>query len=410
MAKRNKVSEQASLYENGSLPSFTSTPEEIKRAVESGAIRRGSLLVKVIVSLRIDEILDTLNLIKYDKEDIYERRQELNIDEAALTCLDNANPPIAYPLYFATPEFIIDHPELVMYYRNIAMLSRKVMRGIGLPTDGQEDRGIPPSQEFASELAKYFNGIICKFVLETGVSRNRHLEILLSNIGDALGGVSRNEVGRYAASQIVRLLVIHWKKLGYLYSIQYALKKSYIVDESVEENQDNENTVQNGSTQVFYATPNTDVEQFLDYAESNRVKYQEIVLNNGYRLQLDKQLTWAGTEKSYKIGVDLVSKSVSIDLEWGGEIKGGADPAGSDEHWKTATQALNRILEAAEKTGHQKPKLSFFATILVDRVAIEAQQWIDEGRLTSVYNLTKISENESELNRFLEDMTRFVGY
>jgi len=47
----------------------------------------------------------------------------------------------------------------------------------------------------------------------------------------------------------------------------------------------------------------------------------------------------------------MISRSAPVDMIWSGEIKGGADPAGSDEHWKTATQALNRILEAAEKTG-----------------------------------------------------------
>ena len=106
----------------------------------------------------------------------------------------------------------------------------------------------------------------------------------------------------------------------------------------------------------------------------------------------------------------MISRSVILDMIWSGEIKGGADPAGSDEHWKTATQALNRILEAAEKTGRPQPQLSFLATILVERVAIEAQSWIDEGKLTSVYNLTKIGESKVELQRFLDDMTKFLGY
>ena len=148
-------------------------------------------------------------------------------------------------------------------------------------------------------------------------------------------------------------------------------------------------------------------------AEANRIKYQEIILRNGHRLLLDRQLQWqeqSGEGELYRIGANMVSKSVLIDMVWSGEIKGGADPAGSDEHWKTATQALNRILEAAEKTGRPQPKLSFLATILVDRVAIEAQRWINSGKLTSVYNLTKIAESKVELQRFLDDMTGFLGY
>jgi len=390
------------------LPSFVSTPDEIKRAVERGAIHRGELLIKVIVSLRIDELLETVKSIQFDREVIHERREELNIDEAALVLLDRSNPPIKYPFYFSTPEFLTEHPALIMFYRNVAMLSRKVMRGIGLSTDAFEDRGETPSQEIAIELVRYFNGIISKLVTVAGVTSNRHLEIALSNIGDALGGISRNEVGRFASAQIMQYLITYWHDLGYLQSITYTFKRSF----GIEEDEESESSF-DGSSQTLTVDSQTNIQQFLSNAEANRIKYQEIVLKNGHRLLLDRQLQWyepSGERKLLKIGADMISKSVAIDMVWSGEIKGGADPAGSDEHWKTATQALNRILEATEKTGRPKPKLSFLATILVDRVAIEAQQWIDDGKLTSVYNLTKISESKDELQRFLDDMTGFLGY
>jgi hypothetical protein len=94
---------------------------------------------------------------------------------------------------------------------------------------------------------------------------------------------------------------------------------------------------------------------------------------------------------------------------WGGELKGGADPAGSDEHWKTAKSAFDRILDAATETGRPKPKLSFIATILVDRVAREAALWIQQGKLTSVFNLTQIAESEDKQSLFLSDLARFLG-
>ena len=50
------------------------------------------------------------------------------------------------------------------------------------------------------------------------------------------------------------------------------------------------------------------------------------------------------------------------------------------------------------------------ATILVDRVAREAQEWLDQGKLTSVYNLTQIAEDEAEEQQFLNDLTGFLGY
>jgi len=50
------------------------------------------------------------------------------------------------------------------------------------------------------------------------------------------------------------------------------------------------------------------------------------------------------------------------------------------------------------------------ATILVDRVAREAQEWLDRGKLTSVYNLTQIAEDEARERQFLNDLTSFLGY
>ena len=50
------------------------------------------------------------------------------------------------------------------------------------------------------------------------------------------------------------------------------------------------------------------------------------------------------------------------------------------------------------------------ATILVDRVAREAQEWLDQGKLTSVYNLTQIAEDETKEQQFLSDLTGFLGY
>ncbi len=46
----------------------------------------------------------------------------------------------------------------------------------------------------------------------------------------------------------------------------------------------------------------------------------------------------------------------------------------------------------------------------MERVARELQAWIDQGRLTSVYNLTKMYQQEEEMYRYLIDMTGFLGY
>jgi len=66
-------------------------------------------------------------------------------------------------------------------------------------------------------------------------------------------------------------------------------------------------------------------------------------------------------------------------MRWAAELKGGADPAGSDEHWKTATEALNRIIEPAKTLAGMHQNYLLLATIFVERVAKAAQKWIDEA-------------------------------
>ncbi len=414
---RRRIREQPALFRSN-LPPFTSTFDEIRRAVQQGAIHKGELLMKIIISMRFDELIKTIEGIGYDREDLHERHVELNIDTEALQRLDEADPPISYLLYFSTPACLIEHPELVMYYRNVAMLSRKVMNGIGFVTGPYEDMRQQPSEEDAADLSRHFNGIISKLVSIAGVTPNRHLEMALSNMGEALGGIARNEVGRYATAQIMYYLITEWHRLNYLEEIHYKLKGDFDLEQEAEELEDeeqqngNDNQEQAGIALVLSVTPETRIESFLSRVEARRVKYQQIILKNGYRLLLDRQFKWEkpGETKKIKIGVDMTSKSVQVDMVWAAEVKGGADPAGSDEHWKTATKALDRVLDAAQETGRPKPKLSFIATILVDRVALEAQKWIDEGKLVSVYNLTKIAESDDELRRFLNDMTKFLGY
>lgn len=182
------------------LPSFASTPDEIRTAVEQNALDRVGLLVKIIVSSQIDILLDLVDRLasECDKEEFYESAEEFDVKVDALRCLDEAEPPVPYLYYFCTPSMLMAHPRLVFYYRNVAMLSRKVMRGIGLDTDSYEGRGDTPSEHVARELATYFNRIVSRAILERGVTPYRHFMMMMANLGDSLGGMSRNEVGRVA--------------------------------------------------------------------------------------------------------------------------------------------------------------------------------------------------------------------
>lgn len=66
-----------------------------------------------------------------------------------------------------------------------------------------------------------------------------------------------------------------------------------------------------------------------------------------------------------------------------GELKGGIDPAGADEHWKTARTSLNRI-----RTTFEGVSLVFIGAAIEKAMAQEIFEQFREGLLANVANLT----------------------
>jgi len=70
-----------------------------------------------------------------------------------------------------------------------------------------------------------------------------------------------------------------------------------------------------------------------------------------------------------------------------GELKGGIDPAGADEHWKTARTAILRIQEAFAKYG-LKPSLFFIGAAIEAKMATEIWQMLKQKKIENAANLT----------------------
>lgn len=68
-----------------------------------------------------------------------------------------------------------------------------------------------------------------------------------------------------------------------------------------------------------------------------------------------------------------------------GELKGGIDPAGADEHWKTANSALGRIRAAFERSA---PALFFVGAAIEAAMAKEIFKQLKSGKLSYAANLT----------------------
>ncbi|MBI1832159.1 MAG: restriction endonuclease [Planctomycetes bacterium] len=70
-----------------------------------------------------------------------------------------------------------------------------------------------------------------------------------------------------------------------------------------------------------------------------------------------------------------------------GELKGGIDPAGADEHWKTAGTTLARIREAFRKQV-LNPPIFYVGGAIVEKMASEIWEQLLDGRLANAANLT----------------------
>ena len=70
-----------------------------------------------------------------------------------------------------------------------------------------------------------------------------------------------------------------------------------------------------------------------------------------------------------------------------GENSGGIDPAGADEHWKTARTALARLQQAFARSGHA-PQTFFIGAAIEKRVADEIWNQLEDGTLSNAANLT----------------------
>ncbi len=107
-----------------------------------------------------------------------------------------------------------------------------------------------------------------------------------------------------------------------------------------------------------------------------------------------KALSWKDRILYFNKNIPIVKNNVDIclfDTEGRvlmlGELKGGIDPAGADEHWKTGNTALDRIRESFAKEG-LKIDTSFVAAAIEKKMADEIFAQLSKGTLSCAANLT----------------------
>lgn len=136
----------------------------------------------------------------------------------------------------------------------------------------------------------------------------------------------------------------------------------------------------------------------------------------GIELNL-RGLSWSSNGKSrtmiYNLKVPLVKNNIDVcifDCDYQkftsasctmpnlyialGELKGGIDPAGADEHWKTARTALSRIWLAFSKVG-LSPYTFFIGAAIEKRMAEEIWSHLEDGTLKNAANMTNDTHIDS---------------
>ena len=245
-----------------------------------------------------------------------------------------------------------------------ALLQLSDIRPALLTAAGLSDKAISYFTEKDKDIA--INELIRNFLEPAGkyfIDELVYRYLLIK--GDSLGGSMRNLVGAMAQQKLVRALLSNLAVMGIPY-----------------EWFDNE-------TKAWCATPK-DIMQIESRLKAvcwkSRRKKKVLAFNLTIPIvknNVDLCLFDADTN-TYDKGniVNNLDKILML-----GELKGGIDPAGADEHWKTGNTALNRIRTAFKKEGCEIAT-SFVAAAIEKKMASEIFGQLQKGTLSFAANLT----------------------
>ena len=185
--------------------------------------------------------------------------------------------------------------------------------------------------------------------------------------GDSLGGSMRNLVGSIAEMKLKRKLlsVLSIKQIPF--KILLKSQKS-----------------SNSWSVVSYEDAYQDADEICAISWSCK-SISKVLFFNATIPLVKKNVDiclYKGTPATYNSGSIVNDNDKAIMF---GELKGGIDPAGADEHWKTGNTALMRIRTAFHA---YNIKTSFIGAAIEKNMANEIFSQLESGILTNAANLT----------------------
>ncbi len=252
------------------------------------------------------------------------------------------------------------------------------IEGIGsglLTAAGISDKAAGHLQE--SDKDEAIAGLIGKYLEPAGANFVEELVFrFLLTRGDTLGGSMRNAGGFMAQCKLTRSIVAHLHLSGTPYRWKSANSKDW-ADQPEDD---------------------TDIELKLrGLAWGEGLKARTLIYNLTVPLfgnNVDLCLFGCTSTDMCKDVCATPNAYVAL-----GELKGGIDPAGADEHWKTARTALSRIRDAFVK--HKLTPHTFFIGAAIEaKMANEIWAMLRSGALENAANLTD-DEQIASLTRWL---------
>ena len=186
----------------------------------------------------------------------------------------------------------------------------------------------------------------------------------LMALGEQLGGHMRNCIGNLARGKMVRQIIAQLGIAGVPFKYFMDGDKSWTLGEKYKPEMAEE-------IKAIAWKNGGDPRTFLNNVNVNGLsKNVDVVL-------LGKELPVVTSIEMKK------ALSESKDIIMMGELKGGIDPAGGDEHWKTARGALERIRKA-----YKRVDILFICASIEKAMAREIYSMFQMGDLNCVANLT----------------------
>ncbi|NJL21521.1 MAG: restriction endonuclease [Leptolyngbyaceae cyanobacterium SM1_3_5] len=216
------------------------------------------------------------------------------------------------------------------------------------------------------------NGLIKNFLEPAGTKFVEELVFrFLLTRGDTLGGSMRNVGGALAQRKLTRAILSTLAIAGRKYHWQHSKTKKWIAMTN------NDAEIELSLRGISWESEMGDRTMIYNLTVPLVRSNVDLCLFNLAPAQLI-------ANKSSAIDPSVVAPYV-IAL---GELKGGIDPAGADEHWKTAQAALNRIREAFSRVGHS-PLTFFVGSAIARRMSGEIWNQLENGALSNAANLNQ---------------------